>query len=170
VIRLEDLTGGVGIVAFPSIFDQAAALIAPDRVVLIKGRADLRGRELQLVALDVSEPDVSAVAETSPGAQAWLGPADPADPLEVDVPLDACTGGLIGRLKEVLGAFPGPLPVVVRLVGDGEVTRLRLGEEHQVRMGPALLAELAALLGPNAVRVTVDGPSSTTPGPVGARA
>jgi DNA polymerase III subunit alpha len=169
VIRLEDLTGGVGIVAFPSIFDQAAALITPDRVVLIKGRADLRGRELQLVALEVSEPDVSAVAETSPGAQAWLGPADP-DPLEVDVPLDACTGGLIGRLKEVLGAFPGPLPVVVRLVGDGEVTRLRLGEEHQVRMGPALLAELAALLGPNAVRMTVDGPSSTTPGPVGARA
>ena len=31
------------------------------RLVLVKGRADLRGRELQLVALDISEPNVGDV-------------------------------------------------------------------------------------------------------------
>src|SRR5207249_7010129 len=49
VFRLEDLTGGVGVVAFPGMFDQAAGLIQLDRIVKVKGRADLRGRELQLV-------------------------------------------------------------------------------------------------------------------------
>src|SRR5207247_11239562 len=58
ILRLEDLTGGVSVVAFPSVFEKASALVVTDQILLVKGRVDLRGRELQLVALEVSEPDV----------------------------------------------------------------------------------------------------------------
>ena len=150
VFRLEDLTGGVGIVAFPSVFDSITHLLAPDGIVLVKGRADLRGRELQLVALEIAEPDVTAAA----GESAAAGVARrPADPLVVDLSPSTCTGGLIARVREVLSTHPGQVPVVLRLVDDGHVTRLRVGDEYRVDGSPALLAELQRLVGTDAARL-----------------
>jgi DNA polymerase III subunit alpha len=159
--RLEDLTGGVGVIAFPSVFDKVTGLLAPDRIVLVKGRADLRGRELQLVALEIIEPDlVSEPTGPVPVLNGWLSPgtngAGGGDPLVVDLPASACTDGLIARLKGLLGMYPGDLPVFIRLMGNDEVTRLRLGEEFCVDGSPPLLSELRGLLGDDAVRLTVD--------------
>jgi DNA polymerase-3 subunit alpha len=148
VFRLEDLTGGIGVVAFPSIFEKASTLVLQDRIVMVKGRADLRGRELQLVALEISEPDLSRAEDP--------GPVGPADPLVVDVSASSCTPGLIARLKGLFSSHPGVLPVVVQLVSDGETTRLRLAHDHCVDGSPALTSELRRLLGDEAVRFSTD--------------
>ncbi|HCO03043.1 MAG TPA: DNA polymerase III subunit alpha, partial [Actinobacteria bacterium] len=154
LFRLEDLTGGVQIVAFPGMFDKHAPLIVTDRILTVKGRADLRGRELQLVALEIAEPNLS-----EPGGDGHPAATPvPPGPLLVDVPLSACTGGLIGRLKALLGTHRGTVPVIVRLIADAEPTRLRLGEDFCVDGSPALLYELRRLLGPGAVRVAVEEP------------
>ena len=71
----------------------------------------------------------------------------------MDVPAASCTEGLIARLKGLLALHPGPLPVVVRVVGGEEVTRVRLGDEFRVDGSPALVLELRALLGEEAVRL-----------------
>ena len=177
VFRLEDLTGGVGVVAFPGVFDKAGDIIETDRVVMVKGRIDLRGRELQLAAVDVAEPDLGPApaddAGAGPGPGGWSGttptPAgggsagtrvEPAqDPLLVDIPVASCTGGLIARLKSTLGAHPGPLPVILRLIADGDARRLRLGEEFRVDGSAALLSELRRLLGPTSVRLVAGEPA-----------
>jgi DNA polymerase-3 subunit alpha len=179
VIRLEDLTGGVQVVVFPGVFDKVAPLITPDRVVLVKGRADLRGRELQLVALELVEPELSGIEDEDPptsdagsrpshGGEAGLeerqvmevrpsngGSSDssPSDPLVVEVPASACTGGLVNRLKGLLALHPGQLPVVLTLVGEAESTRLRIGEGWRVDGSPALLSELRRLFGESSVRL-----------------
>ncbi len=54
--RLEGLTGGVEVVAFPSVYEAVPELIEPDRIVLVSGRIDRRGRELQIRATEVKEP------------------------------------------------------------------------------------------------------------------
>jgi DNA polymerase-3 subunit alpha len=165
IFRLEDLTGGVGIVAFPSVFDKASPIVAPDAVVVVRGRADLRGRELQLVALDIREPDLSAEGETAASsAGRGSGSKDPSDPLVVDVPAASCTSGLISRLKELFGLHPGDLPVVVRLVTDGAIVRLRLGTERSVDGSAVLLSELRRLLGPEAVRISLIEPAGDLAG------
>jgi DNA polymerase-3 subunit alpha len=160
VFRLEDLTGGISIVAFPSIFEKAADRVGQDRILLVKGRADLRGRELQLVALEVFEPDLTPdrIDERQPASTVGSpgGRQDPPDPLIMDVPAATCTAGLIGRIKELLALHPGSLPVVLRLVTDGEMTRLRLGRELCVDGSAALLSELRRLLGSEAVRLSPD--------------
>jgi DNA polymerase-3 subunit alpha len=161
VFRLEDLTGGVSVLAFPGVFDKAASLVVPDRIVVVKGRVDLRGRELQLIALEISEPEIRVAASE----RALASPPRPGDPLLVDVPLGECTGGLIGALKGLFTLHRGPLPVVVRVVSEGEATRLRLGEDYRVDGSPALLAELAGLLGPGAVRLVVDQVADASPRP-----
>jgi DNA polymerase-3 subunit alpha len=162
VFRLEDLTGGVGVVAFPSVFDRVPHLMTLDAIVLVRGRADLRGRELQLVALEIREPDLTGTdSNASPRRPA--GPAGVSvgtgDPLVVDVPSSACTPGLIRRMKDLFALFPGATPVVVRLVGEEGVVRLRLGSDFCVDGVPALVAELSRLLGDGAVRLQIEGGS-----------
>jgi DNA polymerase III subunit alpha len=167
VFRMEDLTGGIGIVAFPSVFEKAADLVQHDRILLVKGRADLRGRELQLVAMQITQPDLRPDPTPGPNHPDAL-PRPPADPLVMDLPAATCTPGLIGRIKELLAVHPGNLPVILRVVTDGDITRLKLGRELAVDGSPALLSELRRLLGPEAVRLSPDetalASASLTPG------
>jgi DNA polymerase-3 subunit alpha len=147
VIRLEDLTGGVGVVVFPSLFEQTAGLIAPDRILLVKGRVDLRGRELQLVALEITEPHFGSSSSGGPVVR-----IPSTDPFVVDIPVQVCTEALIRRLKDLLASCPGSRPVTLCLVDEHGSQRLRLGEEFAVDGSAGLYSELRRLLGPGAVR------------------
>ncbi|HEV3475470.1 MAG TPA: OB-fold nucleic acid binding domain-containing protein, partial [Actinomycetota bacterium] len=138
VFRVEDLAGGVQVVGFPSVFEQAQEFLAPDRIVLIRGRIDLRGRELQIVASEV------VPLEDEPSTRV-------PDELTLAVPAEECTDGLVARLKETLAAHPGGVPVVLRLVSDGDPRHLRLSDGYRVDGSAGLLAELRGLLGPRAL-------------------
>jgi DNA polymerase-3 subunit alpha len=145
VFRLEDLAGGVQIVAFPSVQERVGDLLATDRIVLVKGRVDLRGRELQIVALEIRE-----LGEEAGGP----APRAPEDPVLLEMPVRQCVNGMVVRLKEVLAAHPGEVPVVLRLLSDGsDGTTLRLGDGYRVNASAGLLAELRTLLGAEAVRM-----------------
>jgi DNA polymerase III subunit alpha len=142
VFRVEDLVGGVAVIAFPNVFEPARDVIVPDGMVIVKGRIDLRGRELQLRALEVRglEPTVED---------------DPAEDLAVvvEVPAQSVTNGMVSKLKETLGAHPGPAEVRMILVQDTGATPLRLGEGFRVDASAGLLSELRMMLGPQSVRV-----------------
>jgi DNA polymerase-3 subunit alpha len=143
VFRLEDLAGGVQVIAFPSVYEQAAQLIAPDRILLVKGRVDLRGRDLQLAATDIREPDLSGHQRAGP----------PEGRVIVDVPAASFSNGMLSKLKQVLATHAGGSPVTVRFIGKEEVTPLRVGGGYHVDPSAGLLSELRLLLGPEAVRV-----------------
>ena len=143
LFRLEDLAGGVSVIAFPSVFERVPHLVEPDAIVLVKGRADFRGRgELQLRAVEIREPD--------------LGTAGPAPTtkgmLVVDLAAASCTNAVIARLKELLGAHPGSTPVQVRFISSHGTTPIEVGT-HRVEPAAGLLSELRHLLGPHAARV-----------------
>jgi DNA polymerase III subunit alpha len=142
--RLEDLAGGVTVVAFPSVYDQVPHLIETDAIVLVKGRIDRRGRgeEVQLRAVEVIQPDLGA---------ATAAPA-PTGVLIVDLPAASCTNTVIAKLRELLGAHPGATPVQVRFLSSHGVTPLDVGS-YRVDPAPGLLSELRLLLGGDAARV-----------------
>jgi DNA polymerase-3 subunit alpha len=148
LFRAEDLAGGVQVVGFPSVYQKAEALLRPDAIVLVKGRVDLRGRELQIVALEIRELD----------PEQGTTPVVPGDPLLLEMPVRQCVNGMVVRLKEVLASHPGEVPVVLRLLSDGtrpdaeHQTTLRLGDGYRVDASAGLLAELRTLLGTEAVR------------------
>jgi DNA polymerase-3 subunit alpha len=139
--RLEDLVGGVQVVAFPDVWDQVSELVASDSVILVKGRVDLRMRELQIRAMDIRALDPAA---NVPSLNVSV---------VVEVPAVNCTNGMLVRLKETLAAHPGAAPVHMRLVGETGVTPLKLGDGFRVDPSAGLLSELRLLLGPNAVRL-----------------
>jgi DNA polymerase-3 subunit alpha len=139
--RLEGLSGGVDVVAFPSVYDAVPELMEPDHVVLVTGRVDHRGREVQIRANQVAEPD--------------LGPDGPRvrhEALVVDLPAAACTPAVLEKVRELLRAYPGPSPVRVRFITSDGATPLQVGA-FAVDAGSPLLGELRSLLGPAAARV-----------------
>jgi DNA polymerase-3 subunit alpha len=141
IFRLEDLAGGIQVIVFPSLYERNQELIAVDVVLVVRGRVDLRGRELQLVA-----------SEIRPLGGTGEGPRPGDEPVMLEVPSQQCTDGLVIRLKEVLAGHPGELPVVLRLVSQVGGKTLRLGEGYRVDGSVGLLSELRSLLGPQAVR------------------
>jgi len=143
LFRLEDLGGGVGVVAFPSVYEKGLDLIQTDRIVLVRGRVDLRGRELQLAAMEIRE---------------FGGEAEPPVRLAnarivLDVPAESCTAAFVAKLKEVLAQHPGRVPVTVRYVGPNGITPVKVGNGYYVDASAGLLSELRMMCGADCVRV-----------------
>src|SRR5438477_276071 len=128
--RLEGLAGGVEVIAFPSVYEAVPQLIQPDTIVLVTGRIDLRGRELQIRATEVKEPT--------------LGPDAPrlrAESLVVDLAATACTPAVLEKLKELFQAHPGAAPVRLRFLSSAGVTPLSVGS-YNVDAAGSLAGEL----------------------------
>ncbi|MEX0832384.1 MAG: DNA polymerase III subunit alpha, partial [Actinomycetota bacterium] len=140
LFRLEDLAGGVSVALFSPLYGQVQDLVVTDEIILVKGRVDLRGRELQLRAVEVRPPDLS------------LRKTDPDDPVVVDLPASAVSEGMLVKLKEVLSLHPGETPVQVRFVSSNGVTPLEV-DGYRVDVSAGLLSELRTILGSGAVRV-----------------
>ncbi len=137
--RLESLTGGVEVVAFPSVFEAVPELFEMDRIVLVTGRIDRRGRELQIRATEMREPTLAA-GTTGPGV------------LVVDLPAAVCSPGVLNKLKTLLEGSPGEVPVRLRFLSSQGVQPLSLGA-FTVNGQGSLLDELRHLLGPSAARL-----------------
>jgi len=140
--RLEGLAGGVEAIAFPSVYEAVPGVIEVDRIVLVTGRIDLRGRELQIRATEVREPDLLEAPGGDP----------PPRLLEVDLPAAACTPAVLARVKDLLESHPGSAAVQVRLRSSRGVTPVPVDGLHVDASG-TLLTELRSLLGSEAARV-----------------
>ena len=79
-LRLEGLAGGVEVVAFPSVYESAPESMEMDRIVLVTGRVDLRGREVQIRATAVSEPDLGVAGPLTEESSWWTCPPPRARP------------------------------------------------------------------------------------------
>jgi DNA polymerase-3 subunit alpha len=143
--RLEGLAGGVEVIAFPSVYEAVPHLIQPDTIVLVTGRIDLRGRELQIRATEVKEPT--------------LGPDAPrlrAESLVVDLAATACTPAVLEKLKQLFEAHPGAAPVRLRFLSSAGVTPLSVGS-YNVDAAGSLMGELHDLLGVGSSRLDSSG-------------
>jgi len=134
------------------VYDAVPDLFEADTIVLVTGRIDRRGRELQIRGSEVKAPSLLAGADD-------VGAAPPSS-LLVELPASACTPSVLGKLRQLLEAAPGEVPVRVRFVSSQGVQPLELG---RFRVDPrgSLLDELRSLLGPMAARL--DRPEASSP-------
>jgi DNA polymerase-3 subunit alpha len=140
VFRLEDVDGGCECIAWASTYEQYRELLAEDSIVKVKGRLDRRTEdEVKLVVLEVVP----------------FGGVSEFRPLTLTIEAATVEPSLIGDLKRVLADFPGTVPVVLHLVADDRLTRLRVGDGLRVDPVAGLYAELKALLGESSVQAGV---------------
>ncbi len=137
LLDLEDLSGAsVECLVFPKTYEQFAALLQVDSIVVARGRVDRDARDdgVKVVVSEIHKPDLGSDR-----------------PLVIKLARGACTPSLVDRLKEVLARHPGPTQVFLNLCGSGRTTVLRLDSSYWVDTSNGLHAELKSLLGPGCV-------------------
>ncbi|HEX9766490.1 MAG TPA: DNA polymerase III subunit alpha, partial [Nitriliruptorales bacterium] len=137
---LEDLSGAVEVVFWPRVYREAYEDLVEDKVLVIKGRLEVRDEAIKLQASAVSAPDLSDLPDLR------------GEPVIIDLAIAQCTHDAVGRLKDVLDRHPGDLPVHLRIArGDGTHRVYRLGDRYQVTHGPRLVTQIEHALRPQAV-------------------
>jgi len=132
-VTLEDLEGSVEIMFFGETYLAYSTVLAEDAVIVVRGRVRRRDETMQLQAMEVTLPDLSAVADA---------------PVVVTLPESRCTQPVVERLREVLSTHPGINEVHLRLTRPGLTTVMRLDAGLRVERSPSLFGDLKALLGP----------------------
>jgi DNA polymerase-3 subunit alpha len=132
---LEDLAGSVETLFFPNTYELVGQYIAEDAIVVVKGRVDRRDDTPRLMAMDLSIPDITS--------------RDDARPVVLALPVNRCSPPQIERLRDVLVQHPGDAEVRIRLINGNRATLLRA--QHRVARSTALMADLKAILGPQAI-------------------
>ncbi|MFI2752635.1 DNA polymerase III subunit alpha [Cellulomonas sp. P22] len=133
-VTLEDMEGSVEIMFFGETYLAYSTVLAEDAVVVVRGRVRRRDETMQLQAMEVTLPDLSAVADA---------------PVVVTLPASRCTPPVVERLREVLSTHPGINEVHLRLTSPGRATVMRLDAGLRVERTPSLFGDLKALLGPS---------------------
>jgi len=129
---LEDLTGGVEVVFFPRIYQQYAALIVPDRVLLLRGRVNNGGEAVKVIAEEVA-------------------PLAPKISGDVYLQFVSPTTDLITRVQRVLRSFPGQCPVYLYFPAEKKLARTP--RDYWVDLASPVVDELAGLLGRENVKI-----------------
>jgi DNA polymerase III subunit alpha len=136
---LDDVEGQVEMLVFKADQAESAAVIAPDAIVLVRGRLDHKDRgETKLVVQEAQrfEPDSEEIAKAGRIA------AVPSGPFELTIDAASWSEALFDEVKAVLEHHKGDADVHL-LVGD---TRLKAGDRFRVRPSSGLRAELDYLL------------------------
>jgi DNA polymerase-3 subunit alpha len=146
---LDDIEGQVEMLVFKADQAESATVIAPDAVVLVRGRLDHKERgETKLVVQEAErfEPDQEEIE------RATVKAAAPAEPLRLTISAERLTPDLFEELKAVFEHHSGDADVHLAITPrDGEPTRLVLGDAFRVRHSSGLRAELGNMLGPDSL-------------------
>jgi DNA polymerase-3 subunit alpha len=144
---LDDLEGRVELFVRDAA-GEAAEVIEVDRVVLVRGRVDHKGRnEMSLVVAEAEpfEPRADELAAARAKAKAAGGP------LVLRIDAASFGAGLIAELKSLFETFPGESEVLLEMRTRTGTRKLRFGDGYRVTPSPALRAEIDQLLGPAAL-------------------
>ncbi|MBI1978147.1 MAG: DNA polymerase III subunit alpha [Candidatus Omnitrophica bacterium] len=139
-VGLEDLDGRSEIIVFPEMFRTSVNLLEKDRIVFIRGKANVREDTPKVIAEEIISID------------------DVEKKMTKVISIDLLTAGLdletLKKIKEILTQHPGSTPVYISFRDpSGRRTVVNSGEGFKVETQSALLQELEQLLGSGAVRI-----------------
>jgi len=153
---LDDLEGSVELLVFGNALAAAGEVLAPDSIVLVRGRVDHKDRDKTCIVAQQIEPFRPSPEEVSEAQEQEARQAAAPSALRLRLDATALAASVLGELKDVLAGFPGDCEVVIELstsIGD---RRLKLGPDFRIAHSAGLHAELDALLG-HAILADGDG-------------
>ncbi len=129
VVTLEDLTGRIECTVFPELWETARAVLAPDQIVVVSGRFELRddrGAKL-LVAEAVELEEARRRYRAS---------------LQLKIGVEELTVERLEAIDEVLSAHPGAAEVYVYIVHRDRSTQAMRSRRYHVAEGAAVIDHL----------------------------
>ncbi|MCG7285545.1 DNA polymerase III subunit alpha [Cellulomonas sp. ACRRI] len=143
-VTLEDMEGSVEIMFFGETYLAYSTVLAEDAVIVVRGRVRRRDDAMQLQAMEVSLPDLSAVADA---------------PVVVTLSEARLTPPVVDRLLEVMKTHPGMTELHLRVArANGRRSLVVPSDGWRVERSPALYGDLKALLGPGCLQTATPVP------------
>ncbi len=138
VAELEDLTGTIEAVAFPSTYEAVGAQLEPDTLLVITGKLDERGEQKQIILESVSSslPEFNIRPKSAPRVVIEL-------PLTGEYWEDV---QLMQRLDDVIRQNEGDAEVVLIVDREGEPVRMR-SRSRRINWTEETASELEAVVG-----------------------
>ncbi len=144
---LDDLGANVEIIVFGKALAASEAVLAPDSIVVVRGRVDHKDAAKTCVIVqqvERFEPTSEEIRDADEqAAKVSVAPSA----LRLRLNPGALPGSILADLKDLLANFPGECDVVIELTTATGPRRLRLGPDFRVARTAGLHAELDALLG-----------------------
>jgi DNA polymerase-3 subunit alpha len=156
---LDDVEGQIEILVFKADEAESAQIIAPDAIVIVRGRIDHKDRgETKLVVQEAQrfEPDAAEVERATKNApsprSSSAGAGGIGGPFQFKIPAAKAADPVVrDELKALFEDHRGESEVhFVVEMSDGPKT-LRFGEKYKVQQSPNLRYEIEQLLGADAV-------------------
>ena len=120
---------------FGKVYEAAAADLAIDTVVRIRGMVEVRDESVSLRATEMDVPTLEAVDER---------------PLVITLPQVALNRAHVMQLGQILTNHPGYCEVKLAIVDDkGNAQVLTFGDRFRVKRDTSLFAEIKILFGPS---------------------
>jgi DNA polymerase-3 subunit alpha len=173
-LDLEDLDGSVEVICFPKAVEQYRELLAEDKLVLVKGKLDIKEDEFKFLAQEITafDPTAKGNGKTrrkaanggSKGNIAAIGRKNSANgvsdaiknaentKLVLTISKSMMTQDFIDHLQIIIRSHPGPTPVFLSLV-NGKTMTLALSEDYRVLPQNGFLVELIELVGEGAFKL-----------------
>ena len=152
-VNLEDLAGNTEVVVFSDLYSRCKDLLVEDEVVVVKGRADLKGidedgnRDVKIIASEISE----FVREDGSGGE---GSGDEIVQLSLDH--GEFDPGSLEDMKDNCQNYPGCAPVIISMMTADGVRKMKLG--HQVDPAREFLSCMQGFMGVLDVSVSRQAP------------
>jgi DNA polymerase-3 subunit alpha len=146
---LDDVEGQVEMLVFKADQAESAAVIAPDAIVLVRGRLDHKDRgETKLVVQEAQrfEPDSTEIASAAKNA-----PAVTAGPFELSLDLADVNPELLAELKAVCEHHKGDADVHIVVKTSEGPKKLVFGSDYRVRPSAGLRNDLDQILSASAL-------------------
>ena len=147
---VDDLEGTVEVVVFEKAMAAAEGVIAPDEIVLVRGRVDHKdANKVCIVVQDVTRFDPSeAEIEKAKAAMAERAALEQPKWLRMRVDAARLEQTIIAELRELFERYPGNDDFVLEMQTRTGLRRLRFGGEYKIAArNSALKSELRGLLG-----------------------
>jgi DNA polymerase III subunit alpha len=144
---LDDLESSVEILVFGKALEAAGDVLAPDSIVLVRGRVDHKDRDKTCVVVQQVERFEASAEEVRAAAEEAARQIAPPSALRLRLDATAVRASALEELKDVFARSPGEAEVVIELRTSVGPRRLKLGEEFRVSRTASLHAELDDLLG-----------------------
>jgi len=152
-VTIEDLTGPIDVVVFPSTYKECLNLLVEDNVVIIKGKANHRERVKS--DNDEGSNDVGVICESITSiASAQNGNGNGngnGAQKSVNIKIEGLTRDQLMHLRDLLGSNQGESPVYLHTPHNGSLTRIDPG--FTIDPSPKLLANIDQLAGREVVWV-----------------
>ncbi len=136
-VNLEDLVGNVEVVVFPKVYQRFRHLLAPESIILVRGRVNQGDEESKIIAEQISTVEEKALSEI------YLKLASAGDQ------------NLMHSIKEILRKHHGDTPVILCYMDQKK--KIKTKPEWWLELNPEALAELEQLLGAEGVFVKEKG-------------